>query len=98
MKKWLSGLAVLPLLSGTALAQPLIYPSTLAQQPLVLSEKQMDGVTAGWDLQEVEDSNTSTTWVFVYTPNSFTCDSCYLNLTSPAISVFSLMKGSPTGP
>jgi hypothetical protein len=79
MKKLLCGLAALPLLAGVA----------LAQEPLQLSDKQMDKVTAGWDLVEVDLSNTSIVAVSVYQrpSNSIGCAGCYLLLNSPAISV-----------
>ena len=85
MKKLLCGLAVLPFLSATALAQPDVRMSgSLAHQPLLLNEAQMDGVTAGWSLFERDFSNTSQTFVQVYGPplaqpcNGF----CYLDLDS----------------
>ena len=51
MKRLLSGLAILPLAAGIA----------LAQEPMKLTSLQMDNVTAGWDLFEIIDSNTSQT-------------------------------------
>lgn len=84
MKKFLVGLAVLPFLTATALAQP-------AQ----LSESQMDSVTAGFSFLEAEISNTSWTVVSVYegantaNPNVLHCSSCYLLINNPAISVAS---------
>jgi hypothetical protein len=55
MKQFLCGLAMLPLLSSVALAQP-----------AMLSEGQMDAVSGGWSLYELDCSNTSTTMVSVY--------------------------------
>ena len=79
MKKFLCGLALLPFLTATALAQP-------AQ----LSESQMDSVTAGFRFLEVDVSNTSWTAVYVYQPhNTIPCGSCYLNISNPTISVAS---------
>jgi hypothetical protein len=51
MKKWLFGMAVLPFLAGVA----------LAGQPMQLNDKQMDKVTAGFELFETDISNTSWT-------------------------------------
>jgi hypothetical protein len=86
MKRLLYGLAALPLLAGVA----------LAQEPVQLSNQQMDQVTAGWDLLEIDQSNTSLTAVAVYQhpSNTISCASCYLLLNSPAISVAS-MFGHP---
>jgi hypothetical protein len=79
MKKLLCGLAALPFLTSVA----------LAGQPTPLSDKQMDTVTAGWDLYEVDCSNTSVVVVSVYQrpSNSIGCPGCYLNINSSAISV-----------
>lgn len=86
MKKLLMGMAMLPFLAG----------STLAQEPMQLSQTQMDKVTAGWDLLETEVGNTSITTVSIYkTPNTLACSSCYLLINGPAISVASLMKSAP---
>ena len=59
MKSVLMGLAALPLLAGVA----------LAEQPMQLTSQQMDKVTAGWSLWEVDKSNTSLTVVSVYQPD-----------------------------
>ena len=85
MKKLLCAVVALPFLTATAFAQP-----------SVLDEKQMDTVTAGWSLNEYDQSNTSETLVLVYTPDNLsttacTYGGCYLNLRSPAIDVFSVM-------
>ena len=87
MKKLLCGVAALPLLTATAFAQP-----------SVLNEKQMDTVTAGWSLEELDVSNTSWTLVLVYEPSSnvtASCSSCYIDLRSPALNVFSVMGPTP---
>lgn len=62
MKKVLMGLAALPFLAGAALAGQ-------AGEPMQLTSQQMDKVTAGWSLWEVDKSNTSLTVVSVYQPN-----------------------------
>jgi hypothetical protein len=87
MKKALFGLLALPLLTGAAMA---------AQQPVQLTNAQMDHVTAGWYLSETDGSNTSWTHVSVYTDPYYCCSSCYLNLTSSSISVQS--KFGPSAP
>jgi hypothetical protein len=90
MKTLLYGLAIVPFLSVAALAQPSM-PSdaaTLAKQPVSLSEKQMDGITAGWSLLETDVSNTSWVQVSVYQqPNTITCPSCYILINSPTLSI-----------
>ena len=53
MKRFLFGLAILPFVAGVS----------LAADPVALSDKQMDKVTAGFDFTETEISNTS--WVRV---------------------------------
>lgn len=58
MKKLLLGLATVPFLAGMA----------LAQQPIQLSNQQMDKVTAGWSLQEIDLSNTSNVALGVWAP------------------------------
>lgn len=86
MKKFLCGLAIVPFLTATAMAQP-------AQ----LSESQMDSVTAGFSFLETDVSNTSWTRVSVYEgANTIACSSCYLLLNSPAISVASNFGPVPT--
>jgi hypothetical protein len=83
MKSVLSGLAALPLLAGVA----------LAGQPVQLNDKQMDKVTAGWDAQFTETSNTSITNVSVYkTPNTVPIDGAYLVIINKEFSVSSIMK------
>jgi|SRR5215472_6496630 len=97
MKKLLCGLAVLPFLSATALAQPDVRVSgSPAQQPVLLNEAQMDTVTAGWSLREIDVSNTSVTFVSVYGPPLPACDgACFINLNSPALRVQSFILGGP---
>jgi hypothetical protein len=83
MKALLYGLAALPFLAGIA----------WAQQPVQLTDKQMDRVTAGTLIVEV--SNTSAVAVSLFqtpyllesTPNAFTCSSCYLVINSPKFSL-----------
>lgn len=79
MRKLLYGLAALPLLAGVA----------LAAEPMQLSSLQMDKVTAGWDLAEVDISNTSVTVVSIYERphNTITCPGCYLLINNFAFSV-----------
>lgn len=89
MRRLLCGLAALPLLSATAFAQPTIQ----VREPLLLTEQQLEGVRAGWSLEEIDVSNTSVTLVDVYGHDDPSCTGCYLNIRSPAISVFSIILG-----
>jgi predicted signal transduction protein with EAL and GGDEF domain len=84
MNKLLYGLAALPFLASAAMAQP----------PVQLSDSQMDKVTAGWSLTEMDVSNTSVTLVAVY-PAAVpaACATCFLDIRTPAISVQSIIKG-----
>lgn len=83
MKRLLHGLIALPFLAGAA----------LAQQPMQLTSKQMDQVTAGF--LEIDLSNTSATAVSIFqrpyltdsTPNGFTCPGCYLVINSSTLSL-----------
>ena len=93
MKKLLCGLAVLPLLSATAFAQPDVRMS--GSQPVLLNEAQLDGVTAGWSLRETDFSNTSLTFVQVYGAPLAECAACYLDLDSRALQVDSIILGGP---
>jgi hypothetical protein len=100
--KVLYGLLALPLLAGVASAET-PKSTAPAKKPAQLSEKQMDKVTAGWKLLELDTSNTSWTEVLVYqsrtnalpavgtgsTPASGSCPNCYLSMTSPALSIYS---------
>jgi hypothetical protein len=81
MRRLLYGLAALPLLAGVA----------MAQEPMKLSDQQMDKVTAGWDLRELDISNTSVTLVAIYQrpSNTISCGSCFLLINNPAFSVAS---------
>jgi len=95
MKKLLYGLAALPFLAGVA----------LADQPVQLSDKQMDKVTAGFDLSVIERSNTSWTQISIYeTGTLLPCNQCYLtigglgNPTSRAFSVQSAFGPTPNFP
>ncbi len=84
MNKLLYGLAALPFLAGIA----------MAQTPVQLSDNQMDKVTAGWSLTEMDVSNTSVTLVSVYpTTVPAACATCFLDVRSPAISVQSIILG-----
>lgn len=96
MTKLLYGLAVVPFFASVAMAQP-VGSGTTAYQPVQLSEKQMDQVTAGFKLSEIDVSNTSWTRVLAYqTNNNITCGSCYLLINNFALSVGS--KFGPTPP
>jgi hypothetical protein len=83
MKGLLYGVVALPFLAGIA----------WAQQPMQLTNKQMDRVTAGTFIEEI--SNTSATAVSIFqtpsllesTPNAFTCSDCYLVINSPKFSL-----------
>lgn len=80
MKSFLYGLAVLPFVAGVA----------LAGQPMELSNQQMDKVTAGFSIHEVDESNTS--WVgitaYVFPVGEVGCpNGCYLSIVSDAIQV-----------
>jgi len=88
MKKLLSGLAALPLLAGVA----------LADQPLQLSDKQMDKVTAGFDLSVIERSNTSWTQISIYDGRLIPCNQCYLTIVSRPFSVQSAFGPTPNFP
>lgn len=78
MKKLLLGVAALPFLVGIA----------VAGEPLQLTDGQMDKVTAGWALHELDVSNTSWTEVSVYAgPLTIACPSCFLNISSASVSI-----------
>jgi hypothetical protein len=78
MKKLLTGLAALPFLAGIA----------LAGQPMQLTSTQMDQVTAGFSLDEVDNTNTSWTLVSAYEfpaviqgiPSTDCPNGCYLDI------------------
>jgi hypothetical protein len=79
--KLLHGLAALPFLTAAALAQP-----------IQLTDRQMDKVSAGFF--EVDRGNTSVTVLSLWrnyhlgddTPNFVKCSSCYLVIDSPTFS------------
>ena len=110
MRKLLCGIAILPFMAAAAPAQPPAHVGG-AQQPLLLSESEMDGVTAGWSLRELDFSNTSITAVAAYQTgtdpngdaiefgpgNNISCGACYILLESRALSVGSIMLGAPAG-
>lgn len=85
MKRLVIGLAALPFLAAVASAQP-----------MQLSENQMDNVTAGWSMTETDLSNTSLVLVAVYqTPhNAIGCTGCFLNVSTPSISIASAFLGA----
>jgi hypothetical protein len=89
MKKLFYGIAILPFLGGIALAQPANQVASVS--PVQLTGNQMDKVTAGFGLQETDVSNTSITLVSVYGPALEPCEACFLSVSSPAISVQSIM-------
>jgi len=62
MKSFLYAVAALPLLTGVAFATE---PVTKQQQPMQLTNKQMDKVTAGFTFTELTVSNTSAILVTV---------------------------------
>jgi len=88
MRKLLYGVAVLPFLAGVA----------LAEQPIQLSDKQMDKVTAGFDLRVTEISNTSWTQVSIYDGALTACSACYLHIVSRPFSVESAFGPTPNLP
>lgn len=69
--------------------------AALAQQPIELSNQQLDSVTAGF--MEIDQSNTSATGVSIFqrawltepTDNFISCPSCFLVISTPTISVAS---------
>lgn len=88
MKRLLLGLAVLPFLAGIS----------MAGSPTVLTDKQMDKVTAGFDFREVDITNTSATLVAVDLP-AIGCTGCYLHVGGTAYQgVQSLQVESIFGP
>ena len=98
MTKVLYGIAVLPLLASVAFAQTPNDSKVVAKQPIQLTEQQMDKVTAGWDLLEIDIFNTGLVYVSVYertntsppvftTGNVINCATCYLLINNFAISV-----------
>jgi hypothetical protein len=88
MNKLLYGLAALPFAAGVA----------LAGEPMQLSDKQMDKVTAGFEFRVTEISNTSWTQVSIYAGALTPCSLCYLTIVNPAFSVESAMAPVPNPP
>jgi hypothetical protein len=85
MKRLLFGVAALPLLAGIA----------LAHEPVQLTNTQMDKVTAGFSLREIDVSNTSWTQVSIYSSALTPCSECFLSISNPAFSVESKFGPSP---
>jgi hypothetical protein len=88
MKSILYGLAALPFFAAVA----------LAGQPMQLSDKQMDKVTAGFEFNIIEVSNTSWIQVVAYPITAgapVACPACYLTITSPSLNVQSAFGPSP---
>jgi hypothetical protein len=88
MRKLLYGLAALPFLAGVA----------LADKPVQLSDKQMDKVTAGFDLNVTERSNTSWTQISIYDGALTACSACYLRILSRPFSIESAFGPTPNVP
>jgi hypothetical protein len=101
MRRLIGGIAVLPLLTGLA----------LAGQPVQLSDSQMDKISAGLVLHEFDLTNTSTTEVGIrpwYESPFFSsspvspvseltpCNQCYLGLDVGSLVIQSAM--GPFGP
>lgn len=74
MKRLLMSVAVLPFLAGMA----------MAGSPAPLTDQQMDKVTAGFDLFEVDVSDTSSTLVAVNQLDLGPCTDCYLHVAGTA--------------
>jgi len=93
MTKLLYGIAMLPFVAGVALAGPMAPASqqVASVAPMQLTGDQMDKVTAGWSLHEIDLSNTSFVEVSVYSQPLLACSTCYLRLTTSSISVQSQM-------
>ncbi|HEY2531202.1 MAG TPA: hypothetical protein VGJ20_25255 [Xanthobacteraceae bacterium] len=90
MKRLLLGLAVLPFLAGIS----------MAGSPTVLTDKQMDKVTAGFDFAELDVTNTSTTVVMVDLTPITILKGDYLHVAGTAypVGVQSLQVESRFGP
>lgn len=76
MKKLLFGLAALPMMFGVAFA------AEKAPSYQLISDVQMDKVTAGFDFIEREVTNTSNTIVAINRPALAACGNCFITLTS----------------
>ena len=91
MKKLLHGLAALPFLAASAFAQP-----------MQLSDKQMDKVSAGFFHIEVGNTGGAalSLWFRPFltdeTPNFISCSSCYLVISTPTLSIASFIGKPPT--
>jgi hypothetical protein len=88
MKKLFYGLAALPFVAGLA----------LAGEPMQLNDKQMDKVTAGFDLNEIDISNTSWTQVSIYSTSLVPCSLCYLDIVTRPFSVEAAFGPTPNPP
>lgn len=86
MKRLFTGLAVLPFLSGIALAGQ------------ALSDRQMDTITAGFDFSVIERSNVSTIIIDVNQPDTVSCATCYLNVAAGFVHIRSAYGNIPTPP
>lgn len=92
MKSVLYGLAALPFLAGVA----------AAGQPMQLSDKQMDNVTAGFHFNIIEVSNTS--WIQAIADANegggslVACSACYLTISNNALSVQAAFGSLPNLP
>jgi hypothetical protein len=92
MKRLLFGLVALPFLAGVS----------LAAQPVPLSDKQMDTVTAGFDFVETDIQNLGSVWVAADKPLVPGCffTSCFLAVEGTAFpaGVQSLQVHAQFGP
>jgi len=80
MKKWLFGVAVLPLLTGLA----------LAKDPVQLTDGQMDKVTAGFRFAEIDTTNVATVFVGVNAATPL-CATCVVSIGGPSSPIFTLL-------
>jgi hypothetical protein len=80
MKKWLFGVAVLPLLTGLA----------LAKDPVQLTDGQMDKVTAGFTFAEMDVTNVATVFVGV-NAGTAVCPTCVVSIGGPSSPIFTLL-------
>ena len=74
MKRLLFGLAALPFLAGVS----------LAADPVPLSDKQMDTVTAGFDFRELDIQNGGSVWVGINVPKVTILAGSYLSIAGTA--------------
>jgi hypothetical protein len=111
MMKMLCGLAVLPLLAGLAFAET--PKADHAKKPTQLTEKQMDKVTAGWEIRVIEVYNTGYDYFSSYQTaaaaapddvlfpgpgNTVSCTGAYLCINNNALSIASGIFGGPIAP